>query len=59
MQHSEMVSPSLPQIDIARIPELDHAAALFGTLADRSCLQMIDDDRAQLLACLYELQPGT
>ncbi|WP_260609866.1 hypothetical protein [Sphingomonas sp. IC081] len=40
---------------MARIPELDLATALFGAQDDLSGPQLIDDDRAHLLACLYEL----
>lgn len=56
LQHNDVLSSSLPQIDLARIPELDLATALFGAQDDLSGPQLIDDDRAHLLACLYELQ---
>ncbi|TCM17272.1 hypothetical protein EDF56_106389 [Novosphingobium sp. PhB165] len=49
---------TLPHIDISRIPELDRLTGLFGSLADASRLHSLDDNQAELLACLYEFHPG-
>lgn len=60
LQHSDSPArvPILPRIDISRIPELGRLTGLFGTLADASRLHSLDDNQAELLACLYEYHPG-
>jgi hypothetical protein len=65
LQISDVTTIKLPQIDFASLPDLasfsdcDRPTALHGALTDRPRLQSLDDNRAQLLPCLYELHPGT
>ncbi|WP_324697956.1 hypothetical protein [Novosphingobium sp. RL4] len=59
LQRTDSLIFELPQIDLALLPDLDSPVALHGTLADRDRLQCLDDNRALLVPCLYELHPGT
>lgn len=58
MPASFLRTPVLPRIDISRIPELGRLTGLFGSLADAARLHSLDDNQAELLACLYEFHPG-
>ncbi|WP_395393174.1 hypothetical protein WBP07_18295 [Novosphingobium sp. BL-8A] len=58
MQQLESPTSLLPRIDISRIPELEHLTGLFGTLCDAAHRYSLDDNRAELLDCLYAFHPG-
>lgn len=59
LQKSDTPAPLLPRIDISRIPEFEGVRALFGTLRDGARQHSLDDNRVELLDCLYAFHPGT
>ncbi|WP_395330401.1 hypothetical protein WBP06_17780 [Novosphingobium sp. BL-8H] len=58
MQQTDFPIPILPRIDISRIPELEDLIGLFGISADAAHRHSLDDNRAELLDCLYAFHPG-
>ncbi len=58
VQQTDFPIPILPRIDISRIPEFGDLTGLFGVSADAARRYSLDDNRAELLDCLYPFHPG-